>query len=154
MEHAAIYTFGYARYWPGDLAPVAKRLGAVIIDIRLNPRSRKPGWTDLELRQKFGILGYQCLRAWGNKEHDQGGMAILDIEYGWEKLQEIVSGPDARPVILLCGCTDVNKCHRGYIADWLERTHGVKCEELDVPVSAAPPREEKPKPPISQLAFL
>jgi hypothetical protein len=104
-----LYTYGYTGTSPLALKELAQQLDAVVLDIRLSPRSRNPEWTKARLS---GLLGarYEHLQAWGNVNYKNGGPVVFkDVLAGVQRLRERLS---AGPVILLCACTHVANCHR------------------------------------------
>ena len=81
-----IYATGYAN-WPFNaLLEKAKQLDAVIVDIRLVPRSRKSEWRQglmmARLRRR-----YLHIRQWGNLKYKGGPIQVADFPAGKARLQ-------------------------------------------------------------------
>jgi|GEM_PF-2585464 Protein of unknown function, DUF488 len=112
-----IYTVGYAGWTPDAITALVDRLGATLVDIRLSPTSRTPHWCGEALTARMGRQRYSWLRDLGNRNVFTGGPIELLNPAG-------AIGPIRRlrergPVILLCGCADVQRCHRLVAAEYL-----------------------------------
>ena len=127
-----IYTAGYLAGWkPEALVAKAKRLKALVVDVRLVPLSRVAGFSEVDLKHAMGD-SYIWLREWGNLNYRSGGPVQLgDFEGGLAKL-----GGRAENVILLCACRDVNVCHRKVVAEKLAAEWGCEIVHLGRPGGA------------------
>jgi uncharacterized protein (DUF488 family) len=103
-----LYTFGYGGQLPDQLRAPAEHLDAVVVDIRFSPRSRIPDWTAGRLQKLLGER-YRHLPALGNRNYKSGPIEFVDLETGAVEVGELLS---QQPVILLCACADVQRCHR------------------------------------------
>ena len=110
----SLYTYGYTGGSLDDL----KRLvasGAIIADIRYQPRSRVPHWNKGPLAHALGT-GYVHVPALGNQNYkgDRGpDIQIADLETGLDTLHQLL---ERSPVVLLCACADYRTCHRNTVA--------------------------------------
>lgn len=112
------------------------RLDAILVDVRMVPRSRAPIWNSGVLARRLGER-YFWLRAFGNRNYkgafDQ--IEIVDFAGGEQRLRDLTaSGPTAgKAIILFCGCPDVSTCHRKVLADWLAKSWGADVAHLTRP---------------------
>jgi hypothetical protein len=121
-----IFTVGYANAAVADLVALA-RDGAVILDIRFNPTSRRPEWRQAALRRVLGPA-YRHEQRLGNATYRGGTMAIVDLEAGAAAVAALAR---TRPVVLLCACAEVSRCHRLVVAEYLrERNPEVEVVHL------------------------
>lgn len=111
-----VYTFGYSRHSVADLQAHMERTGAIVVDIRYNPDSRRPEWRGAALRKALNGR-YAHVRALGNKNYRSADapIRIADMETGIALLKTHAKLA-ASPVILLCGCGDPQTCHRHVVA--------------------------------------
>ena len=140
-----LYTLGYSGWRIDDIEATLQRLDAILVDVRMVPRSRAPIWNGTTLHKRLGER-YVWLKEFGNRNYrgtvDQ--IEIADFPAGRERLAKLLgtlappsataipspahaTGPTSAPatgrsVILLCGCPDVNQCHRKTLADWLAQS--------------------------------
>lgn len=127
-----IYTIGYAGWKPEELKAQVDELGAMLIDIRYSPRSRRPEWNREALRGLWGQNWerfYLHLVALGNRNYKSGGAIELAApEVGLKALAPVLR---ERPIVLLCACRDADMCHRSVAADFLsERLGGIEVVDL------------------------
>lgn len=128
MGRSKLYTFGYHGKSVADLKTLAESLGAVVADIRLTPRSRIPQWNIRKMASALGEACYRHLPELGNRNYKNGGpIEIAELEPGLAKLWALLQ---ASPVILVCACAHVEKCHRRVVADALAERRGVEAEDL------------------------
>jgi uncharacterized protein (DUF488 family) len=119
-----IYTFGYYGKDFQDFKTTVSQLNAVVVDIRLVPRSRFfPAWNKSHLQQTFGEA-YVHIPELGNKGFKEKRIEIADIEHGLAKLRAI-----KRDLILICACKFFNRCHRKPITRQLQSL-GYEVREL------------------------
>lgn len=113
-----IYTLGYSGWTLDQVAAKVEELNAVLVDVRFVPRSRIPAWNSGVLSRRFGDR-YIWLKELGNRNYkgtfDQ--IEIVDFPAGAAKLQNVTA--TGRNIILLCGCPDVDGCHRKVLAEQL-----------------------------------
>jgi uncharacterized protein (DUF488 family) len=98
---------------------VLDRLDAILVDVRMVPRTRwQPQWNATVLRARLGDR-YVWLREFGNRNYKGTfeQIEIADFPAGEKRLREIVA--PGKAVVLLCGCRDVNVCHRKVVAELL-----------------------------------
>lgn len=108
-----LYTYGYGRGRVEDLEALAAR-GVLIVDTRLQPRSRNPPWNRGPLTARLGDA-YAWRPDLGNVHYrGDGPIVIQDLERG---LAHLRADLEQRPVVLLCVCADVGRCHRKVIAE-------------------------------------
>ena len=116
-----LYTYGYAGQQPQQLNSLAESLDALVVDIRFRPSSRIPGWSGAQLQQLLGER-YQPLPALGNRNYKGGPVEFVDLESGINQVGQLLA---LRPVILLCACADVNRCHRLVAAEAIADRYGL-----------------------------
>jgi uncharacterized protein (DUF488 family) len=118
-----IYTIGYSGWKIEDVETVLERLDAILVDVRMVPRTRwTPLWNGSVLHDRLGDR-YIWLREFGNKNYKGTfeQIEIADFTTGQKRLHELsgLSFEGAKNVILMCGCRDVNVCHRKVLAERL-----------------------------------
>lgn len=133
-----IYTTGYGRRQPSEIAELLDSLGAVLVDIRFNPYGR-PGFKGWEL-QRFFAGRYVHLKALGNAEYKTSGMRIADYETGKAALLKL-----DRPALLLCACESPAGCHRTVVGNML-RGDGFTVTEAAFRRPLAPAVAPAPRP--------
>ena len=136
-----IYTLGYSGWHVDDVVNMLKELDAILIDVRMAPRSRNPAFNGTSLA-RLGD-GYAWLREFGNRNYKGGPIEIVDFEAGVTKVVQMTRLRKA--LLLLCGCPDVNTCHRKIVADRLAKLWSANVVHL-----SPPPKQENPK---QQLLF-
>lgn len=127
---STIYTLGYSGWKAEDVAAAAKKLDAVVADVRMVPRSRfQPVWNSAALSARLGQR-YAWLKELGNRNYKGTfeQIEIADFPAGEERLRELTAG--GKSVILLCACKDVNVCHRKVLAERLAAMWGVEVVHL------------------------
>ena len=160
----SIFTLGYSGWRVEDIESTVHRLNAILVDVRMVPRSREPIWNGTTLHKRLGDR-YVWLKEFGNRNYrgtvDQ--IEIADFPAGQERLAKLLglasastaagvfdpaiaptptgatapgltsTPPTGRSVILLCGCPDVNQCHRKVLADWLAQSWQAQVIHLTPP---------------------
>lgn len=129
MTEPAIYTFGYQGRAVSELQEEVTRLHAIVIDIRLRPRTWADGWAGPDLTRALGAA-YRHIGELGNlnyHDHDLP-IRIADAEAGL--IMPSVLLRTGRSVILLCGCARPETCHRSVVADLLHERTGAIVEHL------------------------
>ena len=119
-----LYTFGYSGRTPHELQTLAEQLNAVVVDIRFSPRSRSPDWSGGRLQKLLGDR-YHHLPALGNRNYKGGPVEFVDLETGVVEVGQLLR---QQPVILLCVCADVQRCHRLAAAEAIAARYGVIVE--------------------------
>jgi uncharacterized protein (DUF488 family) len=112
-----IYTVGYSTTTPQELKKLVLDTDSFLVDTRLVPYSKYfPEWRKAELRGLVGKDRYAWLgETLGNLNYKNGGnIQIADLPIGLAHLERALK---LKNVILLCGCYDVQKCHRLVIAN-------------------------------------
>lgn len=127
-----IYTLGYSGWKIDAVARLLDRLGALLVDVRLSPRSRNPDFSGLRLYEQFGDR-YLHVREFGNVNYRQADVPVklADFERGLWRLSEKMQETGVGDVILLCACRDLSVCHRKVVAERLAETMGGEIIHLD-----------------------
>ncbi len=121
-----IYTIGYSGRTVAGMAEILERTNGALLDIRLSPRSRKPGFSEKRLREQLGER-YEWIHEFGNINYKAGGIKIADPEVGVAIIDEITKESDST-LFLMCACKDPATCHRSTVAALL-REQGYTVEE-------------------------
>lgn len=121
-----LYTFGYSGRTPHELQTLTEQLDAVGVDIRFSPRSRLPDWSGGRL-QTLLESRYHHLPALGNRNYKSGPVEFVDLETGVVEVGQLLR---QQPVILLCVCADVQRCHRLPAAEAITTRYGVTVKHL------------------------
>lgn len=130
-------TIGYAQLRSvTQLIELAHPRSAMIADIRFTPWSKDEQWQQPSLLKRMCELdfgNFNCsyihIRELGNVNYKNGGpIQIFQPEPGLAKLKEHLAD---RPVILLCGCRNVENCHRKVVADLAAQQFGCEIEHLN-----------------------
>lgn len=106
-----VYTAGYTDLTPEALLAAANTLGAIIADIRIEPRSRKAVWNKKRLMAAWGSQ-YVHVGELGNRNYKGAfgeGTLLVDVETGVARIADLLA---QQPVILMCVCADAASCHR------------------------------------------
>src|SRR5665647_1085675 len=125
MDHPPdrLYGWGYAGHSVDDLVAFAQTRGVhAVVDVRLNPVSRKRGFSKrlLAAALEDAGLAYVHLPALGNPRDNRDGFAaharyaeeVLDADAGQDALRELTAMMNRGPVALLCYEADQVCCHR------------------------------------------
>jgi uncharacterized protein (DUF488 family) len=134
-----IYTLGYSGWSIEDVEAVLDRLDAILVDVRMVPRSRwASAWNSAILAKRLGER-YTWLRAFGNVNYKGTveQIQIADFPAGEKRLRELSA--DGKAVVLLCACRDVNVCHRKVLAEWLAQVWSADVVHLTPPDKNAQP---------------
>ena len=132
------------------------RLDAVLVDVRMVPRSRAAQWSAYSLSRKFGHR-YAWVRELGNVNYKGTveQIKIANFPAGEKRLRELLalspaegassgpamSGVEGKAIILLCGCPDVTQCHRKLLANWLAQAWAADVVHLTPPARHDHPRQ-------------
>ncbi|MDF5759021.1 DUF488 domain-containing protein [Spongiactinospora sp. TRM90649] len=130
----------------GDIASFLRRVQAhdvsTIVDVRLNPISRKRGFSKTALSNALADVGvaYVHARELGNPKWNRPGFAgphdelmaaraiyakIIDSADADARLDEIAAAANDSIVALLCFETDEFRCHRHVLLDRLTSGRGL-----------------------------
>ena len=109
------YTTGYSGRDVAGLPALLDAHDAVLADIRFAPDSRHLEWrkTYLNLLLKHRYIHVLQL---GNRKYKEGGIQIHNLELGIRLIESW-----DKNVILMCGCGDLENCHRRIIKIELEK---------------------------------
>jgi uncharacterized protein (DUF488 family) len=128
----ALYTLGYLAWTPAAFVQRVEVLGAVVADIRFSPSSRHPAWRQTALKRTLEVW-YHHVPTLGNRNYKGGPVEIVDLDAGLEVVHELL---EASPVLLLCACRDVQRCHRRLVAEACTAWYGVPVTHLEPPATA------------------
>lgn len=127
-----IYSVGYEGMEVGGLIDHLTWAGVtLLVDVRMNPVSRKPGWSKRSLQAALEAAGieYRHERVLGNPPDNRDSFRRGDGEEGRRRMREILSngsGPALerlvneaaeRYVAVLCVERGARRCHRQVITD-------------------------------------
>lgn len=108
-----IYTIGYLGRTIEEVQTIIGDDG-LLLDIRISPRSRKPGFSKKQLTETFGDR-YEWLYELGNESNEAGIVKLWEQTPGLAIVQEIYNSTQA-DIYLMCACRDATTCHRHYVA--------------------------------------
>jgi hypothetical protein len=115
-----VYPCGYSR--DGVLVHhlMARDPRMLLIDTRMAPRSRMPEWNRSSLHTRYGTR-YRWAGAFlGNRHYATGGsITLADPARGIAGLLQYLQ--EGYPLILLCGCHDLTRCHVQVIVTLLQQ---------------------------------
>lgn len=114
-----IETAGYANFTVAQLKEAAQERDLLVCDIRINPFSNKPGFTQQALRQTLGGR-YRHFKSLGNPNKGNGTLGILRADSGLEAVKSWLAQKPASGILLLCGCKHASECHRSLVAEYFE----------------------------------
>jgi uncharacterized protein (DUF488 family) len=138
-----IYTLGYSGWKIEDVEAVLARLNAILVDVRMVPRTRwTPAWNSSVLYERLGDR-YVWMKEFGNRNYKGTfeQIEIADFRAGIDILMDIVSKYcTVKALVLMCGCRDVNICHRKVVAEML-----AKLWQADICHLAPPPKDIQTK---------
>ena len=125
-EPYTVYTFGHTSRTLAQLDQEVKRLGAVVVDVRIQTHSSDFNRSKLQERYR---AKYVWIKELGDKNYKTGGPTdYVDVELGVRRLGSITA--DGTPVILFCACKDYETCHRTELAKQLNKECGWKIQHL------------------------
>lgn len=121
---------------------------AHVVDVRLTPLSRKPGFSKARLAQELAARGisYEHARTLGNPKDNRQGFAgdeeeleiarwryirQLDATDAWTLLDDLVARAQTERVALLCFEAETERCHRHVL---LEEVRSRRLPSHAVPV--------------------
>jgi uncharacterized protein (DUF488 family) len=129
--------WGYEGATPEDLIDFAERNGAtVVVDVRLNAMSRKPGFSKRKLADRLRASGiaYLHLPGLGNPRDNRPGFwspgtdearaahrafreRVLESEGGRDALDQLLAVAQEATVVVLCFEDDPARCHRTLVLE-------------------------------------
>jgi len=117
-----IFTFGYGGRQVATLAAFVAEFHAVVIDVRLKPWTKQPGWSLSDLKAVFAEEYHWWGRSLGNLNFKGGTVKLADEKKGMKKLVALMRAGIAP--ILLCAEQSPDSCHRTMIAEKLAALTG------------------------------
>ena len=130
-EPTPIFTIGYEKRSVDDLIWLLQARKVVrVVDVRLTPWSRRPGFSKKRLGAALEAAGiaYEHMGCLGNPPAIRGIYLAGDAEAGHRRFREHLSNgasaavdelaeiADREPVALLCLERDASRCHRSVVA--------------------------------------
>jgi uncharacterized protein (DUF488 family) len=128
-----IVSIGYEHRTQRDLLDVLVSLGVtVLVDVRLNPISRKPGLSKRRLAETLPEVGieYRHLKALGNPRTNRSSFDEGRVAEGCEEFRKLLAAPEAESalqqivdasrnatVAVLCYEKSHEQCHRQVVVD-------------------------------------
>lgn len=140
-----LLTFGYVGRSAEALAGTLARMpGALLVDVRISPRSRAAEWAGPALRHRFGAR-YLHLRQFGNLNYQSDAPVQLADGPGGVRALLAATRPllhqgDPLTVVLLCACPDRGRCHRDDVARLLVRQLAAEDAGELTPTPPPPPQ--------------
>jgi uncharacterized protein (DUF488 family) len=141
-----IYSIGYEGLTVGEFIERLVDAGVnAVVDVRLNPVSRKPGFSYRQLRDSLHAAGLDYIHerdlgnpprnraAFHDADHDAGRARMRSIltDVGGEALARLVDLASERRVAVLCLERDVARCHRSVVLQMVvERDPGIEVVEI------------------------
>ena len=140
-----IYTLGYSGWSVEAIKTFLESVNGVAVDVRMVPRSRVAAFNGTAFSRLLGER-YYWLSDFGNVNYKSNGpIQIVNFDQGAGRLGILRDAGKA--VVLLCGCADINVCHRKILAERL-------AEQWDAEVvHVTSPPKVKPSP-VSQSSKL
>jgi uncharacterized protein (DUF488 family) len=129
---AKVFTLGDSGWTPEGIRAVLDARDAILVDVRLSPRSRMPQWSRSRLQNLLGDR-YAHVRAFGNLNYkgDLGTDVMLeDAEAGIAQARELAAS--GRALVVMCGCKDHRECHRSDVAALLAQAMGLEIEHIEL----------------------
>lgn len=147
IDMSTLATVGYQGRSPDDLLELLSDAGVtMVIDVRLTPVSRKPGYSKRSLGGALAEagIGYRHLPELGNPKDNRDAfrrgeresrerflarLATPEAEHALAEVRALMRRGEN--VALLCFEQDAATCHRRLVSDELAHTHpGVRVREL------------------------
>ena len=132
-----LLSIGYEGRTQQELVEVLTRLGvAVVVDVRLNPISHKPGLSKRRLAEALAEVGieYRHLKALGNPRTNRSPFHEGRVAEGCEEFRKLLAAPEAESalqqivdesrdttVAVLCYEKSDERCHRQVVIDEVAR---------------------------------
>ena len=138
-----IYTLGYSGWSVEAIKTFLESVNGVAVDVRMVPRSRVAAFNGTAFSRLLGER-YYWLSDFGNVNYKSGGpITIANFDKGVERLLPLKTAGKA--VVLLCGCPEVNVCHRKVLAERLAQRWDAEVEHVAAPPKAKPPPTAVPQ---------
>ena len=102
----------------------------MVIDIRLNPWSRRAAFRRRQLSEALRPM-YGLLPDLGNVNYRTGGP--IKLKHEERGLAHLAGYLRDLPVIVMCACRDLERCHRRVVAERARERFGVEVVHLDPP---------------------
>ena len=126
-----IYSVGYEGTTPEELVGLlAQYRVSLLVDVRLQPYSRRPGFSRRPLAVTMALAGIEYVHEplFGNpaenrEPYRQGDPAAVKVmrdrlqRHAGDALEKLVEEARHRPVAVLCVERDASRCHRELITD-------------------------------------
>jgi uncharacterized protein (DUF488 family) len=146
-----IYSVGYEGTTAEELAARLARQGvSLLVDVRLQPWSRKPGFSKQPLSVTLAMAGIEYVHEplFGNpienreafREGDPAAIEVMRLRLerkGQEALDKLVREAMYRDVAVLCVERDPARCHRRVVTD-MARDRALGLEVVDLDLAAEP----------------
>ena len=129
-KRSSIHTLGYSGWNVDAVASLLERLDAVLVDVRMSPRSRNSDYSGKRLAERLGER-YVHVRELGNSNYRGGPIRLVDFKAGALRVEELIDA--GRTCVVMCACADVNICHRKHVAEALGNLWGLDVVHLDPP---------------------
>lgn len=129
-----LYTIGYTGRTIDEIAGMAHALSAIVVDIRMSPRSKVDQWSGMRIRSdlEHREVQYHHIPELGNLDYKQRGkIRIANADTGVKKLYRLTYPNTC--AILLCACPQADECHRKTVARLMEQHYGFKVEHVGHP---------------------
>jgi uncharacterized protein (DUF488 family) len=133
VGRSGIVSVGYEGRSQQELVEVLTRRGvSVVVDVRLNPISRKPGLSKRRLADALSEVGiaYRHLKALGNPRTNRSPFHEGRVAEGCEEFRKLLAAPEAQAalqqvvdasrnatVAVLCYEKSHDQCHRQVVVD-------------------------------------
>ncbi len=147
-----IYSVGYEGTPVDDLADRLARHGvSLLVDVRLHPWSRRPGYSRQPLSVALALAGIEYVHEplFGNppenrEAYRQGDPAAVQVmrerlqHQGQQALEKLIREAKYRDVAVLCVERESSRCHRRVITDLAQdRLLGHEVVDLDLSLDPA-----------------
>ena len=151
-----IYSVGYEGTTVEELADRLARHGvSLLVDVRLQPWSRRPGFSKQPLSVALAMAGIEYVHEplFGNPIENRdayraGDPAAVEVvrqrleRKGQEALDKLVREALYRDVAVLCVERESSRCHRRVVTDMAQhRVLGLEVVDLDLDLAAEPEPE-------------
>lgn len=147
MTHG-IVSAGYEGRSIEEMVEALVRMGvSTVADVRLNPISRKPGFSKNRLRDALAAVGieYRHLRSLGNAKENREPFWTGRVEEGRDTFRRAIQNPDAEQslsdladlaadqvVAVLCFEANQDACHRHVVIEEVTNNRSLPVEPLSV----------------------
>jgi len=124
-----LFTIGYGGRSPQQILDMlAEHDIKLLIDVRISPRTRVPGFSKQSLADFMPRNGvrYQHIQALGNANYqgdDDAPVLLVDQKTGMTALELALRD---QPAAIMCACRKPDDCHRKFISDLAQSKYGVE----------------------------